>query len=98
MQAVRYETTSDESNKIDVDFAGVAAIDGLRQLAIAPIVGGLRFVCDEPHTGVRIVDVSGRVVAVLPEVVDGQSVSLSDGIYIVSSEQCPRPVKFIVHR
>lgn len=98
VQAVRYETASDESNKIDVDFAGVAAIDGLRQLAIAPIVGGLRFVCDEPHTGVRIVDVSGRVVSVLPEVVDGQSVSLSDGIYIVSSEQCPRPVKFIVHR
>ena len=98
VQAVRYETTSDESNKIDVDFAGVAAIDGLRQLAIAPIVGGLRFVCDEPHTGVRIVDVSGRVVSMLPEVVDGQSVLLSDGIYIVSSEQCPRPVKFIVHR
>ena len=45
-----------------------------------------------------VFNVSGRVVAVLPEVVDGQSVSLSDGIYIVSSEQCPRPVKFIVHR
>ena len=98
VQAVRYETASDESNKIDVDFAGVAAIDGLQQLAIAPVAGGVRFVCDEPHTGVRIVDVSGRVVSVLPEVVDGQSVSLSDGIYIVSSEQCPRPVKFIVHR
>ena len=98
VQAVRYETASDESNKIDVDFAGVAAIDGLQQLAIAPVAGGVRFVCDEPHTGVRIVDVSGRVVAVLSEVADGQSVSLSDGIYIVSSEQCPRPVKFIVHR
>lgn len=97
VQSVRFGMESEESNVINVDPQGaVSGIEASRPLAVAPISSGIRFICQERHTDVRITDMTGRVVRILPSVDNGQCVLLPFGAYIVSSPQCHRPLKILV--
>lgn len=96
VQSVRYEMASPESNVVNVELSGISGIGAAKPLAVAKIGNGIRFVCGEPHTNVRIVDISGRTVTVIPEVENGRCELLPFGAYLVSSDQCPRPLKVLV--
>lgn len=96
VQSVRFDERSEESNVVYVQPASVSDARSLVPLAIYPIQNGIRFRCKTAHTNVRIVDMLGRTVSVLPEVVNGQCVLLPFGAYILCSDQSPKPVKVLV--
>lgn len=98
VQSVRLGYTSPESNVISVKYTD--AVNGIyaddMPLAVDPIPGGIRFHTGTPHTGVTIVDATGRTARVLDTVSDYTEVYLPAGIYLVTSQQCLRPIKAVV--
>jgi hypothetical protein len=58
--------------------------------------GGIRFICDTPHTGVQIFDTTGRCIKRIDQVEKDTDVAMPQGVYIITTEQCSRPVKAIV--
>lgn len=96
VQSVRFGMKSELSNTIFVDYSGIASASSIRPLSISNISGGIRFTCETTHTNVRIHDMSGRTVCTIPTVENGHCELLPFGAYLVSSEQCPRPVKVLV--
>ena len=95
VQSVRYTVESPESNVINVAYGGIDAVKDAA-LAVFPIQNGVTFRCDQTHTNAKIVDVAGRVVAHLPVLEDRESVLLPFGIYLVYTDQSPRPIKVMV--
>lgn len=95
VQSVRLDMKSPESNVIYVSLSGISDAGSFRPLAVAQIGKGVRFICSETHTNVRITDLSGRTIAVLPEVADGHCELLPFGAYLIYSDQCPRPIKVL---
>lgn len=96
VQSVRLGYESPESNMILVApgcVAGVAAAEPLTAYATAD---GLRIVLHERQTGLRIADVSGRVVMSLGEIAESREFLLPSGIYIVTTDQCTAPCKVAV--
>ena len=58
--------------------------------------GGITVDCGEPLNRLFIMDMSGRMIVGLNNVVDGTSISLAPGLYIVSAGKASRPQKVIV--
>lgn len=97
VQSVRLEERSPISNYVTV--RAVAGIEGIladEPLAIESGDGFIRFRCSTPQTGVRIYDLAGRTVAILPEVYDYMEFAMPTGIYFIVSDAHQRPIKTIV--
>ena len=95
VQSVRYGEMSEESNVVYVNMsAGVSGVSvGGHGLSAFAAEGGIRIECSAVQTGVRVMDVAGRVVAML-DAADGERfVALPPGIYLVCSDQSRRPLK-----
>lgn len=97
VQSVRYGEKSPESNEVHVSLTGgVGGIESDNPLVAMNIANGLRFLVAEPHTNVRIVDMVGRVIKVLPSVEKGDCVLLPYGAFVLYSDQSARPLKVLV--
>lgn len=97
VQSVRYGEKSPESNEVHVSLTGgVGGIENDNPLVAMNIANGLRFLVAEPHTNVRIVDMVGRVIKVLPTVEKGDCVLLPYGAFVLYSDQSARPLKVLV--
>lgn len=97
VQSVRYGEKSPESNEVHVSLTGgVGGIESDNPLVAMNIANGLRFLVAEPHTNVRIVDMVGRVIKVLPTVEKGDCVLLPYGAFVLYSDQSARPLKVLV--
>lgn len=97
VQSVRLGYRSPASNVIYVDHSGVTDISYQgRPLAVYAFDGGLRFICDEDHTAVRIYDTTGRMVTYLDRISHNDTVMLPAGIYLVITAEQQRPVRAIV--
>lgn len=99
VQSSRLGYTSTPSNVITVTGSsgiGDAASTG-QPFAVNIYRGNLvRFVCDKPHTGCRIYDISGRLVRTISTVEHGTMITLPYGAYIVTTDQCGTPIKILI--
>jgi endonuclease I len=96
VQSVRLGYRSPASNIIYVSHAGVHGVTVDTPLAIYSMEGAFRFICSTPHTGVQIFDTTGRCIKHIDQVDNNTDVTMPQGVYIITTDQCSRPVKAIV--
>lgn len=96
VQSYRLGYLSPESNVIFVDHLGITGIEAEHGLVVQGFDGMIRFLCSDVHTGVCIYDVSGKMVMFLDSVSDNSEVEIPAGIYFITTDQAPRPVKVAV--
>lgn len=97
VQSQRFGQLSAESNVINVNINGaVAQLADTRPLTVIPIGNGIVVRCADIHTGLRVIDMTGRTVTSIDEATGDQYLLLPFGAYLVSSNECPRPVKVLV--
>jgi len=96
VQSVRLGYRSPASNVIFVEHGGVSGITVDAPLAVYCFDGTLRIQCSSVHTGLRVIDATGRIVKYLPEATDNTDIPLTPGVYFVTSDQARTPLKAIV--
>lgn len=97
VQSVRLGYRSPESNEVYVEgTGGIDEITGDLPLGTAYEPGGIRFVCGTPHTNATVYDMQGRTVTVVELIENNTIVMLPAGVYIVTTDQCRRPVRVVV--
>lgn len=97
VQSSRLGYLSEPSNAITV--AAGADVTGVRAdqpLAIGCVPGGFVVMLDSTHTNLRVFDISGRLVYNDDEVGGGKIIPLPPGVYVVTTDQSPRPLKIAV--
>lgn len=88
---------SAQTNEITVDFTGgIGSVATDTPMGVVYEPSGLRFVCGATLTGVTIHDLSGRTVAIFDTIENGQVITLPVGIYLITADSQPVPVKAIV--
>lgn len=97
VQSSRLGILSEPSNSIQVGTgSNVVGIHADQPLAIGAIPGGFVVLIDTTHTGLRVLDMSGRTLMTKETVGGGETILLPAGIYIVTTDQCATPQKLIV--
>ena len=97
VQSSRLGYLSSASNLITVaEGSGIEGVDADCILAIATHPGGLRFICNEPLSHVRIFNTQGQIVEQFATVENNMSVSLPTGIYFISARESQTPIKAII--
>lgn len=96
--SVRLGYKSPESNEIYVSYddSGISDTTADIPLGTAYTPGGIRFVCGTPHTNMTIYDMQGRLTHTIERVENNLEVTLTPGVYIVTTDQCHRPVRIVV--
>lgn len=97
VQASRLGILSEPSNSIQVG-AGQGSVGTIsaQPFTIGNIDGGFVVMLDEEQTGMRVFDLTGRIVLERESVHGGEVILLPAGIYIVMTDQSGTPVKLIV--
>ncbi|MDE6783619.1 MAG: endonuclease [Paramuribaculum sp.] len=77
--------------------AGVDCVtaDEVDPLLVESYPGLIRLRCSNPHTGVRIYDVAGRIYRTITEIADYYELTLTPGVYFITTDQHPRPLRAI---
>lgn len=98
VHSCRLGEVSPESNVITVDLAslGMPDEDGDSQLGWAFLPGGVRLVCARPHTGVRVIDASGREVRLIDTIESNTEIYLPTGVYFIVTDQQHTPLRVLV--
>lgn len=97
VQSSRLGILSEPSNSIQVGAgSNVVGIQAEQPLSIGAIPGGFVVLIDTTHTGLRVLDMSGRTVMTKETVGGGETIMLPAGVYIVTTDQCATPQKLIV--
>lgn len=96
VQSYRLGYLSPVSNVIFVDHMGISGVEADRGLVVTGYEGKMVFSCPAPHTGVCVYDISGKMVAFLADVNDGDELFIAPGIYIVTTDQVNTPIKVAV--
>lgn len=87
------------SNEITVSSAGVTGVAADKGLAVVVYCDGVvRFICSSTQTNCRIFNAYGMLVDVIGTVEPDTLVRLPLGVYLVTTDQCPRPVKVLVRQ
>ncbi len=76
--------------------SSINSVEETVSLGVEVYSGGITVDCGEPLNRLFIMDMSGRMIVALNDVVDGTSISLAPGLYIVSAGKASRPQKVIV--
>lgn len=93
VQSVRLGYYSPSSNQVILDHSAVTGVTVDEPLTVIPMQDAVRIQVASPHTGCRIFDALGRLVTVIAEVSDNMDISLRPGVYLITTDQCTRPVK-----
>lgn len=96
VQSVRLGYESPESNMILIATGSVAGVEMAEPLIAQYIPGGLRVLLHTMQTNLRVVDASGLTVVHMPQVDSECELTLPPGLYIVYTDQSPRPVRVAV--
>lgn len=89
---------SPSSNTVSVDLASLGTVDedGDSQLGWAYTEGGVRLVCANPQTGVRVYDAMGRLVHTIATIENNEEIALPYGIFIIVTDQHRTPLRILV--
>lgn len=96
VQSVRLGFESPESNLIMVAAGSALALGMDEPLAVQCMPGGLRLILHTRHTGLRITGADGALRLYAPSAEGFPVIALPAGVYLVSTDQSPRPLKVIV--
>lgn len=96
VRSVRLGYESPRSNEIFVEHAGVTGVESDTPFGWAYMPNGVRFVTAVTLYDVKIYDVTGRLVRVLPVVENNMEVELAVGAYVVSAEGTGAPLRVLV--
>ncbi|MDE5876677.1 MAG: endonuclease [Muribaculaceae bacterium] len=95
--ASRLGCLSEPSNTITVAAdAGIGFNNGTVPFAIGVQPGGFMVMSQGDNTGMRVYDITGSLVLTRERVSGGESFTLPAGIYIITCDQAPRPVKIVI--
>lgn len=86
VQSVRLGYESPESNMVMVETGSVLQVQGSEPLIATGVGTGIRLYTHSPQRGVRIVDLSGHLVASFPMLDSERVVELPHGFYLVISD------------
>lgn len=97
VQSCRLGYESDKSNVITVsESSGIEGVQADKILAVAQAEGGIRFICNEALTDVRIYNMQGMLIKQFRQVENDFTIALPAGIYLISAKESQRPVKVVV--
>ena len=96
VQSSRLGVRSPMSNIVFVDHSGISGLDVEEPLVVRTFDGLIRFICSAPQTGCRIFDLSGREILTLDKIEQNMEIEMSRGVYIIVTDQHPRPIKVSV--
>ncbi len=97
VQSSRLGILSEPSNSIQVGAgSNVVGIEADQPLALGSVPGGFIIMLDTRHTGLKVYDVSGRVIVEKETVEGGETFLLPMGVYVIATDQCLRPQKIAV--
>lgn len=95
VQSSRLGFLSEPSNIISVSRSGISGVSEDAGLSVESYPGTVRFRCGATHTNGRVIDATGRLMMLIPEITDGMEITLPYGIYIIVTDQHSTPVKLI---
>ena len=96
VESVRLETYSPKSNVVFVDHSGITGVDAIEPLIVRGYNGFMRVDVAAPQTGCRIYDTSGRELRVIDTIDFNLDIEMPAGVYIITTDQHPSPVKAVV--
>ncbi len=97
VQSSRLGILSEPSNSIQVGAgSNVVGIEADQPLTLGSVPGGFIIMLDTRHTGLKVYDVSGRVIIEKETVEGGETFFLPMGVYVIATDQCLRPQKIAV--
>ncbi len=97
VQSSRLGILSEPSNSIQVGAgSNVVGIEADQPLTLGSVPGGFMIMLDTRHTGLKVYDVSGRVIIEKETVEGGETFLLPMGVYVNATDQCLRPQKIAV--
>lgn len=96
VRAVNLGYESPRSNEVFVSHSGVESIDSDIPFGWAYTPGGIRFVTGTTISDVSVYDLSGRLVMILPEVINDQEVLLAPGAYIITTPASSATLRVLV--
>ena len=79
-----------------VNSSGIAGIAEAQPLGVAAADGGIRVILRSVHTGLRIYDLSGKLIIYAPEISGGEIFAVPQGVYIVTDDQTRHPLTVII--
>lgn len=92
VQSYRLGYESEISNVIQIEAGGFVGIHTAEPLRAAAVEGGLRIVLGSKHTGLRVFDMSGKLMISKATTIGGDIFRLPAGIYVVTTDQAEKPV------
>ena len=95
VQSSRLGFLSEPSNTIIVGNSGVDGVMASQPLRIGRIEGGFNILLDTEHTGLRVYDMTGRLVLLRERISGGECFQLPYGVYIITDDQTRKPIKFM---
>ncbi len=97
VQSCRLGYESDKSNVITVsENSGIEGVVADKILAVARSEGGIRFICNDILTDVRVYNMQGVLIKQFRQVENDQFITLPAGVYLISAKESQRPVKVVV--
>ena len=96
VQSSRWGCTSEWSNTITLTPTALGNVDVNAPLDVAGYQGGILVRCSQTHTNMRVCNMQGQIVAIMPSVENGDFVELPIGAYLITTDQNVTPVKAVV--
>ncbi len=91
VQSSRLGILSEPSNSIQVSAgSNVVGIEADQPLTLGSVPGGFMIMLDTRHTGLKVYDVSGRVIIEKETVEGGETFLLPMGVYVIATNACVR--------
>ena len=94
--SARLGLMSPTSNSVIVASSGLESVIAPTPLLIGVVDDGFTVIMDGENTDMQVFDISGRRVLHVPVVAGGDTFHLPRGIYIVVTNESPRPRKIII--
>ena len=94
--SARLGLMSPTSNSVIVASSGLESVIAPTPLLIGVVDDGFTVIMDGENTDMQVFDISGRRVLHIPVVAGGDTFHLPRGIYIVVTNESPRPRKIII--
>ncbi|MGN0213677.1 MAG: endonuclease [Muribaculaceae bacterium] len=96
VQASRLGCYGDWSETITLIPTALGAIEASKPLQVMAYEGCIVVRCSQTHTNMRVHNMQGQLLYTIPTVNDGEQIALPMGVYLITTDQCVKPVKALV--
>ena len=96
VQSVRLGITSPQSNVVFVSSTSIQGVESPSSLGARYYPGGVLLTCGNDVTNLRVIDMAGRTIRELPQVNNGQIITLPQGIFTITADGVGAPIRVIV--